>query len=839
MSRTKKGKRAGDKKQRGRGGGNNGNNDRTDYSAIPKENEKFQNYYIKQGVVPDEEEFKQFWQSLKDTLPTTWRFTGSKGHAISVRNTLQTHHIPSLTNTTFEGASIPAPTPLSWYPDELAWQLTVGKQVIRRSPPFKHLQAFLVSETSSGNISRQEAVSMIPPLLMDVEPHHMVLDMCAAPGSKTAQLIEAIHAGEEERVAEAAKRLAGSEGVGASMEGETPEKIMGKTTGVVIANDADYKRSHLLIHQTKRLNSPNLIVTNYDATLYPSLRLPTKKDPNGGKAMQEYLKFDRILCDVPCSGDGTVRKNPLIWRDWNAANGNGLWSTQARILVRGLQLLKVGGRLVYSTCSLNPIENESVVHAAIERCGGPNVVEIVDVSDRLPGLVRRSGMKNWKVMDKDGTWFEKWEDVLEKGEPYTDRLTRGMFPPEDQDSEIANILNRAVRVYPHLQDTGGFFITVLQKKGPVKAAPEGQKIQTGGQKMKGVGVEGQAKKATGDVDVKMVEEATLTSASSANGIKRALSAEDEEQADPGSPTKRQKLDDSLDTSASAEKDGDDEELKPLEIPSTEQNHRTQQFDEDPKTDVIAKKPRGNFNEEPFKFLAPSHEVLALIKKFYDISPYFPMDNFLVRNQEGIPVRTIYFTSTMSRQILSENEGRGIRFVHSGVKMFNRQEVQDPDACQWRIQNEGLGLVEAWVGDKRVVHLKQKETLRYLMKELFPRVEDVTEIRERVESVGPGCCVLRVNIEEGKDELGTLVLPLWKSRFTLNLMLPKEERRALLLRLFNDTEGPKDSTKEQREADAKARREAKEQGEEAGEEQDEEMKDDDEEDGGVKIGLEDD
>ncbi|RVD87260.1 uncharacterized protein DFL_001502 [Arthrobotrys flagrans] len=821
MSRTKKGKRAGDKKQRGRGGGNNGNNDRTDYSSIAKENEKFENYYIKQGIVPDEEEFKKLWQSLKDTLPTTWRFTGSKGHAISVRNTLQTHHIPSLTNTTFEGASIPAPTPLSWYPDQLAWQLTVGKQVIRRSPPFKHLQAFLVSETSSGNISRQEAVSMIPPLLMDVEPHHMVLDMCAAPGSKTAQLIEAIHAGEEERVAEAARRLTGGEEAGASIDGETPEKIMGKTTGVVIANDADYKRSHLLIHQTKRLNSPNLIVTNYDATLYPSLRLPTKQDPNGGKAMQEYLKFDRILCDVPCSGDGTVRKNPLIWRDWNVANGNGLWSTQARILVRGLQLLKVGGRLVYSTCSLNPIENESVVHAAIERCGGPSVVEIVDVSNRLPGLIRREGMKSWRVMDKDGTWFEKWEDVQEKGEPYTDRLTRGMFPPAGQDSEVANMLNRAVRVYPHLQDTGGFFITVLQKKGAVKAAPEGEKIQTGGQKMKGVGVEGQAKNGV----------------EAPSGVKRALSAEDEEQTDPGSPTKRQKLDIATDTPESPDKDGD-EELKPLDIPSTEQNHRTQEFDEDPKTDVIAKKPRGNFNEEPFKFLSPSHEVLALIKKFYGLSPYFPMNNFLVRNQEGIPVRTIYFTSTMTRQILSENEGRGIRFVHCGVKMFNRQEVQDPEACQWRIQNEGLGLVEAWVGEKRVVHLKQKETLRYLMKELFPRVEDVTEIRERVEGVGGGCCVLRVNIEEDKDELGALVLPLWKSKFTLNLMLPKEERRALLLRLFNDTEGPKDSTKEQREADAKARREAKERGEDIVEEdQDEEMKDE-EDDGGVKIDGED-
>ncbi|EPS38481.1 hypothetical protein H072_7778 [Dactylellina haptotyla CBS 200.50] len=833
MSRKNRNKRGADKK--GRGGRSNGNQERTDYTQLPKDNAKFENYYVAQGIVPDEEEFKKFWQSLKDTLPTTWRFTGSKGHAISVRNTLLTKHIPQLTNTTFEGTTIPAPTPLSWYPDQLAWQLTVGKQVIRRSPPFKQLQAFLVSETSSGNISRQEAVSMIPPLLMDVEPHHTVLDMCAAPGSKTAQLIEAIHAGEEERVLEASAQLKDTDPTSHPLEAnvEVPEKLLGRATGLVIANDADYKRSHLLIHQTKRLNTPNFIVTNYDATLYPSLRLPAEQSEDGKRAKQQYLKFDRVLCDVPCSGDGTVRKNPLIWRDWSPANGNGLWSTQARILVRGLQLLKVGGRLVYSTCSLNPIENEAVVHAAIERCGGAGVVEIVDVSDRLPGLIRREGMKKWKVMDRDGTWFESWEEVRGKGEPYTDRLTRGMFPPEDAEGQLAGMLNRAVRVYPHLQDTGGFFITVLHKKGAIKAAPEGETVRTGGQRMKGVAVEGgnsgNGVAATADIDVPMVEEVGISSASTANGVKRALFVEEEEVADPGSPTKRQKLDSTVDTPVT-EKDDDNDAPAPLDIPSANQNTKVEkEAEEEQEVKVSTKKPRGNFNEEPFKFLPASHQVLDIIKKFYVLSPYFPLDNFLVRNAEGIPVRTIYFTSTLARQILTENEGRGVRFVHCGVKMFNRQEVQDPEACQWRIQNEGLGLVESWVGEKRVVHLKQKETLRWLMKELFPRVEDCGEIRERVESVGAGCCVLRVDLaeDEAGKEVGRLVLPLWKSRFTLNLMLPKEERKAMLLRLFDDTEGPRDSTKEQREADAKARREAK--AKEEGEDVEEAVEEEDEDD----------
>lgn len=80
---------------------------------------------------------------------------------------------------------------------------------------------------------------MIPPLVMDIQPHHVVLDMCAAPGSKTAQLIEAVHANEEAHVQ-------------AAIRGETIDDASGgRPVGLVIANDADYRRSHMLIHQNQ------------------------------------------------------------------------------------------------------------------------------------------------------------------------------------------------------------------------------------------------------------------------------------------------------------------------------------------------------------------------------------------------------------------------------------------------------------------------------------------------------------------------------------------------------------------------------------------------------------
>ena len=73
------------------------------------------------------------------------------------------------------------------------------------------------------------------------------------------------------------------------------------------------------------------------------------------------IQYDRILCDVPCSGDGTIRKASDIWRRWSPISGNGIHALQLRIALQSATLLKVGGRMVYSTCSFNPVEDEAVV----------------------------------------------------------------------------------------------------------------------------------------------------------------------------------------------------------------------------------------------------------------------------------------------------------------------------------------------------------------------------------------------------------------------------------------------------------------------------------------------
>jgi len=294
---------------------------------------------------------------------------------------------------------------------------------MRKAPEIAKFHKFLVSETESGNVSRQEAVSMIPPLLLDVLSSHLVLDMCAAPGSKTAQIIEAIHADCDPIPA-----------------------------GMVIANDSDYDRSYTLVRQCKRLCSPAFMVTNHEAQFFPLIYTIDKE-----KEMEVPLLFDRILADVPCSGDGTLRKNKLIWKNWNGHNANSLHKLQVQILLRGIQLLKVGGRIVYSTCSFSPVENEAVVAEALRECAAS--IQLIDVSASLPQLKRNAGLTTWTVSSKDGTLYTSYDTVPENKRK---SIPESAFPP----SNVGKLgLEKCLRILPYDQDTGGFFVAVFEKVG--------------------------------------------------------------------------------------------------------------------------------------------------------------------------------------------------------------------------------------------------------------------------------------------------------------------------------------------------------------------------------------
>lgn len=138
---------------------------------------------------------------MRTNLPVAFRITGSKAEAKALLEIIKSDFFKEILNTNLDGdkEDINAKTilhSLPFYPEELAWQLQLTRKDIRRSEAYFRLHNFLIAETNNGSISRQEVVSMVPPLVLDVKPSHKVLDMCAAPGSKTAQLIEMIHADE-------------------------------------------------------------------------------------------------------------------------------------------------------------------------------------------------------------------------------------------------------------------------------------------------------------------------------------------------------------------------------------------------------------------------------------------------------------------------------------------------------------------------------------------------------------------------------------------------------------------------------------------------------------------
>ena len=171
-----------------------------------------------------------------------------------------------------------------------------------------------------GALARQELVSCIPPALLAAKPGDVVADLCAAPGMKALQLLDAVGG-----------------------------------DGLVVASEVDRKRLAVLVRRGRRSTAKGaFLALCADARRFPGMRRRT-----GWKQ-----KYDRVLCDVPCSGDGTGRKKRSVIRTWDVRHGLGLHALQLAILSRGLELLGYGGRLVYSTCSLNPIEDEAVSFAA-------------------------------------------------------------------------------------------------------------------------------------------------------------------------------------------------------------------------------------------------------------------------------------------------------------------------------------------------------------------------------------------------------------------------------------------------------------------------------------------
>lgn len=615
------------------------------------------------------------------------------------------------------------PKCLPWYPDELAWQIDLSRKVVRSQEVLSRLHDFLVSETETGYISRQEAVSMIPPLVLDIQSNSRVLDLCAAPGSKTAQLIEYLH----------------------KEENTIPE-------GFVVANDKDSKRCYLMVHQVKRLSSPCFMIVNHDAAYFPRICIT----PKGEKP--EFLTFDRVLADVPCSGDGTMRKNIDIWRKWSPIMGVGMHSLQLKILRRGLEQLEVGGRLVYSTCSMHPVEDEAVIAEMLRKCHG--TVELVDISSLLPGLKTVDGLSQWKLMTKFGVWIENHEQVPPQ---LKSQLLPSMFPPTDEEAGKFN-LHRCVRILPHHQDTGGFFIAAMTKTQHLPWSHEARL---------------EKEKQTAETKQSEEEETEpQTGAGAADSSNSPAVTEGAASADV--PTD---AGDNIDGDALMEDCGSGSGLVPWgsgSITAADTRKRRGGKAEGPSSKKKMK--LQGYREDPFLFLQPEDSIYPPIKDFYGLGDDFPMNQLLYRCEEG-PKRSLYFVSKAIRQIVLCNTER-IRFINMGVKTFSRSPSPIVPDCDYRLAQECMGSLSNFFV-KRMVPINKADAITILTQEnpYFCKLSENTQ--QILENLEAGSVMFQFNPTESDPEPACNVTFCgWRGRASVRSFVPRFERQHCL-RLFGE------------------------------------------------------
>ena len=163
----------------------------------------------------------------------------------------------------------------------------------------------------AGALYIQEPGAMIPAAVLEAKPGEKILDLCAAPGGKSTQ-------------------------IGCCMRGE----------GLLVCNEPVPKRAQILSRNIERMGLPNTIVT---CALPEQL---AKQWPEG---------FDAVMVDAPCSGEGMFRRDPETRNEWTAEQAKGCAERQKGILSSAARLVRPGGRLVYSTCTYNPEENEQNV----------------------------------------------------------------------------------------------------------------------------------------------------------------------------------------------------------------------------------------------------------------------------------------------------------------------------------------------------------------------------------------------------------------------------------------------------------------------------------------------
>jgi 16S rRNA (cytosine1407-C5)-methyltransferase len=218
------------------------------------------------------------------------------------------------------------PNPIPWAPN--CYWLEGDKAELSHSEEF-----------GKGLIYLQNAASFIPPIVLDPKPEDRILDICAAPGGKASHIA-----------------------------------ALAKNHTELWVNDNSRPRLNRMVS-----NLQNLGVMPHNITLFAI---------NGLKRQLPHEYFDKIILDAPCSGEGMVNlDDPHALDHWSVAQIKRLQRIQKKAIVTAWELLKPGGILVYSTCTMAPEENEAVVDYLLRRQETAQLLPIqLDLPNRIPTL---------------------------------------------------------------------------------------------------------------------------------------------------------------------------------------------------------------------------------------------------------------------------------------------------------------------------------------------------------------------------------------------------------------------------------------------------------------------
>ena len=647
-----------------------------------------------------------------------------------------------------------------------AYQLYTDRKFIRKDPSMKKLHLWLRQQTDAGFITRQETVSMVPPVVLAPEPNDIVLDMCAAPGSKTCQILEKL----------------------------SPE-------GAMIANDSSSQRAYMLVHQLRRImhNNPVVMVTSCDAQFFP-----------------QTLSFDRILADVPCSGDGTSRKNIGIWKNWNQLGALALHSLQLDIAWKGVALLKVGGYMCYSTCSHNPIENEAVVAELLRRSNGS--LELVDAP--LEGFKVRPGMHTWKVMaeeksnrqmknekkknnakmrERKAKFEQKEKDAAAEGDENADdamnvtkedaaagddkddnekrveyshprfvppaswdeetlvglgkeaglleyktledvppnlqkRIKPSCFSPKEE--EVENLhLEKCIRCLSHDNDTGGFFVALLKKTAPIS-----------------------------NREVKQTQ--------------RSEQGEDTENASDDGPAPK-KMKPNEDEAVASEGQDMDSAENDEESPSETATKQGKPLKGNFLADGKGKK-HTDLGRDDFVPVDPS--LFDPLIKFYGFTDSFPINQYMARACGDAKV-IYYLEKSVKENFIDNGLQERVTIVGSGVKGFVRNTNMESTETPYRVSQEGVHFLLPHMTKRKVaVDVGDFRTCMTGDGKVIPLPTFSEEFKAIVSSLSPGPFVVILK-GHGHDYSKKLILTMWRCRSdAVNCLVNKVEIEGMKIKV---------------------------------------------------------